>query len=276
MDRRTLINFGLISSIPLLFCFCIFIVYPIINCIALLSSDPEVVWEMLRSSTYWRAFKNLLIFLYSAIPIKFAGALLISGFLIYYRNNIMSKIAGAFYLLPWALPTVPAALAFRWSLDYDYGLFNKILTDLGLPKIPWLLSYHYAMLSIVIFHVWKWMPMWTLLLYAGRQSIPEELYEAAMIDGASMFRRFFHVTLPLIVKLYLICMLLSLIWSMGEFEAIWLVTMAGPAGSTHTITTLGFQQVFQYANMIKGASVYISVLPMVFVLMLFLMLLFRR
>jgi len=274
--RRAIINFGLIASLPIIFSFFLFVLYPIINSMILSVSEPEVLSELFSSPKYWEAFRNLLIFLYVAVPIKFLMALLISGFLITYRNSIFGKIIGAIYLLPWAIPTVASALAFRWSLDYDFGLFNKMLTDLGLPRIPFLLSYWPAMFSIIIFHVWKWTPMWTLLIYAGRQSIPEELYESAQIDGASIYQRFLHITMPLIKKLFLICLLLSLIWSTGEFEAIWLVTMAGPAGATHTITTLGFQQVFQYANMIKGVSIYISVLPLVCVMMLILIVVFRR
>jgi multiple sugar transport system permease protein len=274
--RRAIINFGLIASLPIIFSFLLFVLYPIINSIVLSVSEPEVLLELFSSPKYWEAFRNLLIFLYVAVPIKFLMALLISGFLVTYRNSIFGKIIGVIYLLPWAIPTVASALAFRWSLDYDFGLFNKILTDLGLPRIPFLLSYWPAMFSIIIFHVWKWTPMWTLLIYAGRQSIPEELYESAQIDGASIYQRFLHITMPLIKKLFLICLLLSLIWSTGEFEAIWLVTMAGPAGATHTITTLGFQQVFQYANLIKGASIYISVLPLVCVMMLILLVIFRR
>ncbi|MEM3942084.1 MAG: sugar ABC transporter permease [Candidatus Bathyarchaeia archaeon] len=274
--KRVAITFGTVSSIPLIFFFIFFMIIPLINSFSLGLSDVNILLDLFRSTIYINAFRNLLIFLLGAIPIKFVGALFISGFLLYYRRSIIGKVASALYLVPWALPTVPAALAFRWSLDYDYGLFNKILTDLGLPRIPWLLKYEWAMLSIILFHVWKWMPMWTLLLYAGRQSIPEEFYEAAEIDGASLFQRFCHITLPLIIKLYAICVLLSTIWSIGEFEAIWLVTMAGPAGSTHTITTLGIQQVFQYANLIKGINIFLSILPFVSALMLFLMILFGR
>jgi len=274
--KKIAINFGLIASLPIIFSFSLFIIYPVVNSIVLSTSKPEVVLELFKSTKYWEAFRNLLIFLYIAVPIKFLMALLISGFLITYRNNIFGKIVGITYLLPWAIPTVASALAFRWSLDYDFGLFNKILTDLGLPRIPFLLSYWPAMFSIILFHIWKWTPVWTLLIYAGRQSIPEELYESAQIDGSSIYQRFFYITMPLIRKLFLICLLLSLIWSTGEFEAIWLVTMAGPAGSTHTITTLGFQQVFQYANLMKGISIYISVLPLVSVLMLILIVMFRR
>jgi multiple sugar transport system permease protein len=274
--KKMFIDFGLTASLPIIFSFSLFVLYPLINSLVLSVTNFEIIAELFQSTKYWEAFRNLLIFLSIAVPIKFLIALLISGFLITYKNSILGKIIGAIYLLPWALPTVASALAFRWSLDFDFGLFNKILTDLGLPRIPFLLSYWPAMLSIILFHVWKWAPMWTLLLYAGRQSIPEELYESAQMDGASVYQRFFYITMPLIKKLFLICLLLSLIWSTGEFEAIWLVTMAGPAGATHTITTLGFQQVFQYANLMKGLSIYISVLPIACMMMLILIVLFRR
>jgi len=273
---KRILTFALLSFIPFFVVFIFFIIYPLAASLSMMFMNPEVITELFSDELYIRAFYNTLVFVGVAIPLKLTAALFLSGFLSHFRKYSIVKVVGVLYLLPWALPAVPAALSFRWSLNYDFGLFNKFLTDLGLPKIPWLLTYPTAMASIIIFHVWKWLPQWTLLLYAGRQSIPDELYEAAKIDGASLWSSFTDITFPLLKKLFVICMVLSSIWSIGEFEAIWLVTMAGPNQATHTITTLGFNEVFQFGNFVKGVSVYMSVLPLISALLLVLIMLFRR
>jgi multiple sugar transport system permease protein len=267
-------KFEEISFTPFIFFFCLLMVYPIILSASMIKVQDLLL--LLGNDLYIQSLRNLLLFTGVAVPIKLVLALFVSGILSGYRRNPIVKILGVVYPLPWAIPAMSAALSFRWSFDYDFGIINKILSDVGLQKVPWLLTYPSAMLSIIIFHVWKWTPLWTLMLFSARQVIPEELYEAARIDGASPVQMFRNVTFPLIKGTFLICLLLSSIWSMGEFEAIWLVTLGGPNQSTHTITTLGIREVFFYGNLGKGIAIYFSILPLIAALMATILLLLRR
>lgn len=103
----------------------------------------------------------------------------------------------------------------------DWGVINLFLSEFGLPKIMWLNSYYTSMTAAIFFHIWKWTPLWTVTFYAGRLVISPELYEAAKIDGASKFNELRHITMPLMKRL---CILLSTIWTMGDFNTIWLLT----------------------------------------------------
>jgi len=267
-------KFEEISFIPFIFFFGLLMVYPIVLSASMISF--EELFSLFRSNLYIQSLTNLLIFTGIAVPLKLLLALFISGILNGFRKNLFVKILSILYPLPWAIPAMSAALSFRWSLDYDFGMINKIFSDLGLIKIPWFLTYPTAMLSIIYFHVWKWTPLWTLMLFAARQAIPEELYEAARIDGASSRQIFKSVTFPQIKNIFLICLLLSSIWSMGEFEAIWLVTLGGPNQSTHTITTLGIREVFFYGNLNKGIAIYFSIFPLIVTYMFIILFLLRR
>ncbi|MEM3385623.1 MAG: sugar ABC transporter permease [Nitrososphaeria archaeon] len=267
-------KFEEISFIPFILFFCLLMIYPIILSANMISFEKLSL--LFRNDLYIQSLTNLLIFTGIAVPLKLLLALFVSGILSGFRRNLLVKILSILYPLPWAIPAMSAALSFRWSLDYDFGMINKVLSDIGLPKVPWLLTYPTAMFSIIYFHIWKWAPLWTLMLFAARQAIPEELYEAARIDGASSMQMFKNVTFPQIKNIFLICLLLSSIWSMGEFEAIWLVTLGGPNQSTHTITTLGIREVFFYGNLDKGIAIYFSIFPLIATFMLIILFLLRR
>jgi multiple sugar transport system permease protein len=163
----------------------------------------------------------------------------------------------------------------RWTLNYDYGIVNLLITDLGFAPVGWLQNYPTAMLTVIVYHIWHWLPMWTLMLTAGRKNIPEELYEAASIDGASLRQHFTEITAPLLSKLFFICLLLSSIWSLGEFEAVWLVTMTDPNQSTNIISTLGYVYTFVRGNLVMGLACYMSMLPIIVIILVILMYLMR-
>ena len=115
------------------------------------------------------------------------------------------------------------------------------------------------------------MPFWTVILLAGRMAIPQELYEAADIDGATGLRRFMHITFPLLANLYLICTLLSTIFTLGDFNSVYFVSGGGPALSTHVLATLGIRDAFDIARPDLGVAAVISALPLMIPLVLVLM-----
>ena len=113
----------------------------------------------------------------------------------------------------------------------------------------------------MVSHVWKWLPFWTVILLAGRMSIPQEIYDAAKVDGATGLKRFLYVTFPLLANLYLLCTLLSALWTVGDFTTVYLVSGGGPAGSTEVLATLGFRYAFDIGKPALGVAAVMSALP---------------
>src|SRR5205807_1701271 len=120
----------------------------------------------------------------------------------------------------------------------------------------------FALGSAVFSHVWKWTPFWTVILLAGRMSIPQEIYDAAKVDGATGLKRFLYVTFPLLANLYLVLTLLATIFLLGDFNSVYFVTGGGPANSTHLLATLGIRDAFDLAQPRLGVAAVMSALPL--------------
>ena len=172
----------------------------------------------------------------------------------------------------WAVPAIPTFIAIHWMLNGEWGFINNLLWELFGANGPSWLNYRWLALgSVIVSYVWKWTPFWTVILIAGRMAIPQELYEAAKVDGATGIRRFTYVTFPLLANLYLVCTLLSTIWTLGDFNTVYFVTGGGPALSTHVLATLGIRDAFQVANPELGMAAVMSALPLLIPLVIFLM-----
>jgi len=128
-----------------------------------------------------------------------------------------------------------------------------------------------ALGSVIVTYIWKNMPFWTVILLAGRMAIPTELYEAAEVDGATGIRRFAHVSLPLLANLYLVCTLLSTIFTLGDFNTAYFISGGGPALSTHVLATLGIRDAFEIARPELGVAAVLSALPLMIPLVITLM-----
>jgi len=145
--------------------------------------------------------------------------------------------------LPWAMPTLIVALAWRWIYEGSpSGLLNLILIDyLGSDTIvQWLANPKIAIWSVIIATIWQGTPFWTMMFLAGMQAIPQEMYEAAKIDGANIFQRFFLITMPLLRSVIVITTLLSTIWTANSLNFIYVLTKGGPVNSTMTFPMLAF------------------------------------
>src|SRR6185312_10957982 len=173
---------------------------------------------------------------------------------------------------PWAVPALPAFISIHWLLNGQWGLFNNLLYELfGIDGPIWLNTHWLALGSNIASYIWKWMPFWTVIFLAGRMAIPQELYEAAEVDGATGMRRFAHVTFPLLANLYLVCTLLSTIWTLGDFSTVYFVSGGGPAMSTEVLATLGIQYAFTIADPRLGVAAVMSALPVLIPIVILLM-----
>ena len=172
------------------------------------------------------------------------------------------RLLSVIFILPWAVPSIPTIFSFRWMLNSEWGMLNGILWDLfGIEGPWWLVQPQLAFGSVITVHIWKYLPFWTLILLAGRLAIPTDLYEAARIDGASPLQMFTNVTWPHLKNLYVTSTLLSTIWSLGDFNSVYLLTGGGPAELTHVLATLGIRYAFNLHELGVGVACVMVALP---------------
>jgi multiple sugar transport system permease protein len=193
-----------------------------------------------------------------------------------------AAIAAALLLLPWVIPTVVAAFTWRSLLDPVFGSVNTIMTatgigpllaDLGfLPSWPagWLSDPNLAMASVIWVNVWKGIPFFTVNFLAGLKAIDATLHEAAMVDGASIWQRFVHVTLPGLRNVLVVTTLLSTIWTFNNFDLVWLMTQGGPGNATAPYVLVAYNKAIQQLQFGPGSAVTLIMVPVVAVLVIIL------
>jgi len=218
---------GTMMVVPYLLVFLVFVLYPV--CYGLwLARHPESYVKLFEDPIFFRSAINTIIFIVVAINLKMVVALLLSGFLIQQRWWI--KILSLIFILPWAVPSIPTILSVRFMLNPEWGVINSTLFHFFRIDGPnWLNEPMLALSFSMLMHVWKSLPFWTLILVAGRLAIPAEQYEAASVDGATSWQKFRFITWPSMRTLYLTCTILSMIWTLGDFNSVYLLTGGGPA-----------------------------------------------
>ena len=264
---------ALAFCMPYVAVFLAFVVYPVAFGIWM-GSEPLLYTTLFSDPIYVRTVVNTALFLGIAINLKLFLALLLSGF--FMRPGWWTKALLMIFVLPWAVPALPTYISIHWMLNGEYGLFNNLLYELfGVTGPDWLTARWTSLGSAMVSHIWKWLPFWTVILLAGRMAIPTEIQDAAKVDGATGFRNFVHINFPLLANLYLICTLLSTIFSLGDFNSVYFVTGGGPADSTHVLATLGIRYAFDLAQPRLGVAAVISALPLLIPLVIILMRKFR-
>lgn len=254
--------------IPYLVIFVVFVVYPVSYGLWL-ARDPQNYVLLAQDPVFFRTVVNTVVFLVVAVNLKMVIALGLSGFFVHTRWWI--KILAVLFILPWAAPSIPTILSVRFMLNPEWGLINSIYFRLTAMDGPnWLNDPLLALSFSMLIHIWKSLPFWTLILLAGRLAIPAEQYEAASVDGATRWQRFRHITWPSMRSLYLTCVLLSMIWTLGDFNSVYLLTGGGPADLTHVLATLGIRYLRLDQINLAMASIVAAlplVLPLVYVMM---------
>lgn len=259
---------GRMLVLPYLLVFAVFVLYPV--CYGLwLARHPESYVKLFDDPIFFRTAINTVIFLVVAINIKMVIAMVLSGFFIQKRWWI--KVLSVLFILPWAVPSIPTILSVRFMLNPEWGVINSLIFRFtGLDGPNWLNDPMLALTFSMVMHVWKSLPFWTLILIAGRLSIPSEQYEAASVDGASSWQKFRFITWPSMRTLYLTSTILSMIWTLGDFNSVYLLTGGGPADLTHVLATLGIRYLRLDQVDLAMASIVVAlplVLPLVFFMM---------
>lgn len=175
-------------------------------------------------------------------------------------------------LLPWVTPIFVCALTARWMFDGTSGVFNYILQSLGLIDLPvaWLGAAPTALAAVILTNIWRGFPFFGVTLLAGMQSIPVELYEAAEIDGANAWQRFWHITIPSLRTVLVIVTLLSTIWTFNDFTIVWMLTGGGPAFGTHIFATYAYHVGFTGSRLGYAVAISTTITPVLVALILLL------
>ena len=259
---------GRIFVLPYLLVFVVLVLFPV-GYGLWLARNPESYVKLFADPIFFRTVINTLIFLIVAINLKMAIALFLSGFFV--RTNWWIKILSVLFILPWAVPSIPTILSVRFMLNPEWGVINQTIFKLTRLDGPnWLNDPTLALMFSMLMHIWKSLPFWTLILVAGRMSIPTEQYEAASVDGASSWQKFRFITWPSMKTLYVTSLLLSMIWTLGDFNSVYLLTGGGPADLTHVLATLGIRYLRLDQLDVAMASIVVA-LPLVLPLVYFMM-----
>jgi len=235
-----------------------FAVYPIAYGFWM-ASDPALYVKLFSSDEYVEALISTALYVGIGANASVFLALLLSGF--FMRRGWWIKAMLVLSMLPWVLPAQTAFISFHWMTIY-WGFLNSLLEKLlGIEGPDWLSHYWLALGFNIIAYTWKTMPLWTLIFLAGRLAIPQDLYDAAAVDGATGLRRFVHVVIPLLANLYFICTLLATIWMLGDFNTPDMVSGGAPLGSTAVLATVGVEFLLEAGRPDLGVAAVMAALP---------------
>jgi multiple sugar transport system permease protein len=261
-------KWGMILIAPYVVVFLVFVLYPV-GYGLWLARHPESYVKLVDDPIFGRAIINTLVFLIVGINLKMIVALFLSGFFVQARTWI--KWLSLLFILPWAVPSIPTILSIRFMLNPEWGIVNHLIFRVtGADGPNWLNDPALALSMAILTHIWKSLPFWTLILIAGRLAIAKEMYEAAAVDGASNWQKFRFITWPSMRTLYLTCTILSMIWTLGDFNSVYLLTGGGPADLTHVLATLGIRYLRLDQVDLSMASI-VCAMPLVLPLVYFMM-----
>jgi multiple sugar transport system permease protein len=265
----------------------LFIAYPFCEGVWLSMTDARVgvpghyvgvanFKALLHDSIFLTAVWNT--FIYTAVATVFKLGLGLWLALLLNRNFRGKAFTRAFILLPFIIPTVLSTLAWKWMFDPTFSVINWTLFHLGLihARINWLGDPNLALISVIIVNVWRGVPFFAISLLAGLQTINPELQEAAAIDGARAWQRFWHVTWPLLLPVTMVVMLFSIIQTFADFQLVYVLTGGGPANATQLFATYAYQIGVGTGLLSQGAAISLAMFPFLLIVVVVQLLYIRR
>lgn len=286
LDRQGVLAYILL--LPALLILTAFIAYPFATAIWLALTDRTVsrdvgtfiglanFTDQLGSQIFLQTVKNS--FVYTGVTVAFKLVFGILLALLMNQSFRLKNLARAALLLPWIVPTALSAIAWLWLFDASFSVVNWALLKAGLVErgINWLGEPALAMTSIIIANIWRGTPFFAISILAGLQTVDRELYEAAAVDGANPWQRFWRITLPLIQPVLLIVLLFSTIWTIADFQLVYVLTRGGPTNSTHLFGTLAYDIAIQAGQLSEGAAISLYMFPVLLLCVVALLLYLRR
>lgn len=210
--------------------------------------------DLFRDELFWKAFFNTLYCLSIALPVTTVLALL-NAVLLNRKDTRMKNLFKVCFFLPFVTNTVAIAIVWSWIFNPHYGLMNWVLGLFGIRGPQWLSDPKWAMLAIIVFVVWRGLGYNTLLFLAGLQNIPQELYEAAELDGANAWQKFLYVTLPMLRPTTVFVTTMMIIGYLQLFEEPYMLTQGGPMNATLSIVLYLYRQGFKFFKLGYASSI---------------------
>ena len=209
---------------------------------------------LMEEEAFWTAFKNGLIFSFSTVLLQLIFGVSIA--LLLNRKFPGRAVARGFVLLPYVIPAIGAALIWQWMYNDLLGIINRVFIALGIidQSIAWIGDPEWAMIGVIVVAVWKMFPFVIICVLARLQTIPEELYDAARVDGANAFNRFKDITIPQLRHILFVVILLRFVWMFNDFEMIWLLTKGGPVDTTTTLPIFTYLTSFKNFELSLGMA----------------------
>ena len=283
-DERWL---ALVLLLPTVVLLALFIAYPFVKGVELSVTDARVGvpgsfvglhnFAVLANDTIFQAAVwNT--FVYTGVTTVFKLGLGLWLALLLNRHFKGKALTRAFVLLPFIIPTVLSTFAWKWMFDPTFSVINWTLYRVGLihGRINWLSDPDLAMISVIIVNIWRGVPFYAISLLAGLQTINPELHEAAAIDGARPWQRFWHVTWPLLLPVTMVVVLFSVIQTFADFQLVYVLTGGGPANATHLFATYAYQIGVGTGLLSQGAAISLAMFPVLLVVVIVQLLYIRR
>jgi len=232
--------------------------------------------KLWNDQIFRRTAQNTILYTIAATILKLGLGMIVALLL----NQLIGfkRIIRASMLLPWIVPTILSALAWKWMFDPTFSVISFFLFHLGITskQISWLGGPVLSLTSVIIVNAWRGMPFFAITLLAGLQTITPTLYEAAAIDGASGWQRFWYVTWPLLMPVTMVVVLFSVIMTFADFQLVYILTGGGPANSTHLFATYAYQIGIATGKISEGAAVSLAMFPFLFLIVIFQLWYIRR
>jgi multiple sugar transport system permease protein len=275
-SRSRQIFIGYLFVLPLLIWLAATILYPLILAILLSFQDVKIIGtegsfvgfenysKILSSNRFWDASGRSLVWLVGNAILQTLLAFMTA--LVLNQRFPGRRIAQTWIILSWIVPTVVVVVIWRWLLNASIGMVNYVLVETHLVGAPvgFFGTKSSAMTSVIFINSWRWFPFMAVVILAGLKSIPEELYDAAAVDGASIIQKFRHVTLPSLQPILFVLGLVGTMFSFNVFDIIWLLTKGGPSSATTTLPVYIYETAFTKFRLSQAAAM--SVIASVFLL----------
>lgn len=208
---------------------------------------------VLRSAVFTTSVVNTALFTVVSVVFQFALGLALALF--FKRRFPLNNVLRSLLLLPWLMPMIASSAAWKWILDQDSGILNSVLGYIGVAPVPWLVSPSLALAAVIGVNIWLGIPFNVTILYSGLMAVPEELYEAAELDGAVGWKAFWHITWPSIRSIVSVVVVLGIISTLKVVDIILALTGGGPANSTQTLATNAYNKSFVQFAFGQGAAI---------------------
>jgi len=270
---------GFLLLLPLLIVTLVLIVYPLFS-VVYLSFNEKILgmplqfvgfrnfFALVRDEIFHKTILNTFLYVIVGVFFKLLYGMMMALFLnqqFRARNYVRSLL-----LLPWAVPAIVSSLTWRWMYDDMSGVLNFILMKLHIIDLPvcWLANASTALLSVMVVSIWRHAPFFGITLLAALQSIPKELYDAADVDGASRWQKFWNVDFPGILMVAIVVTLIGTIWTFNEFQIVYVLTHGGPAHASEVFSTFSYQTGILSLRFGKAAAISLMFFPFIAILVI--------